>query len=122
MKQKDIIKAYKVLEGMNTNTYPLKLAHDLYMLKKALDPHYQFQVEKEKEIYTKYSPVQTETGLDFGSKEKADAFLLEYNKLIEEMQDMEVDLDFVKPSIDLSMDIKLSMADMEALEPFVEFV
>ena len=62
MKQSQIIKAYKILDKMNTKVFPIKLVHDLFMLKRALEPHVDFQTEKEQEVYSKYNPVQTENG------------------------------------------------------------
>ena len=123
MKQNVIIQAYKAISKLNENPLSLKTAHALYLVKKMLEPHYEFQLNKEKEIYDKYNPTPLENGdLDFGSPEKAQEFTKEYNDLINEMKDLEVNLEFVKPSIRLDDDLKLSIEDVEALEPFIDFV
>ena len=123
VKQGSVIRAYKVISKLNENPLPLKTAHAFFLVKKELVPHFEFQSDKEKEIYDKYSPVPTENGgLDFGSAEKAQEFTKEFNKLIDEMQELEVDIDFIKPEVRLEDDIKLTIEDVEALEPFVNFV
>lgn len=125
MKQKNIIMAYKAINNFNQNeknkkNASVRITHDLFIIKKLLDPHWQYQVEREQELAAETEAEMQKNGfLKFPSAEKEKLF---FDKLTE-ISELDVDLgDFAKVRINLSEDIVIPMEDMEALEPFAEFV
>lgn len=125
MKQKDIIIAYKAITNFNQNEKNKKNAsvrttHDLFIIKKLLEPHWQYQSELERDIFQEAEAKMLENGdIEFKSQEQKDKFFEKLN----EVSNLDIDLgDFTKVKIKLDEDINIPMDDMEALDPFVEFV
>lgn len=125
MKQKDIIIAYKAITNFNQNEKNKKNAsvrttHDLFIIKKLLEPHWQYQSELERDIFQETEAKMLENGdIEFKSQEQKDKFFEKLN----EVSNLDIDLgDFTKVKIKLDEDINIPMDDMEALDPFVEFV
>ena len=125
MKQKDIILAYKAITNFNQNEKNKKNAsvrttHDLFIIKKLLEPHWQYQSELERDIFQETKAKMLENGdIEFKSQEQKDKFFEKLN----EVSNLDIDLgDFTKVKIKLDEDINIPMDDMEALDPFVEFV
>ena len=125
MKQKDIVIAYKAITNFNQNEKNKKNAsvrttHDLFIIKKLLEPHWQYQSELERDIFQETEAKMLENGdIEFKSQEQKDKFFEKLN----EVSNLDIDLgDFTKVKIKLDEDINIPMDDMEALDPFVEFV
>ena len=114
MKQAKIIKAYKDMEELASNTHLSDMEQwDLYQLRKVLRPHYGFQQEREDAIREKYAEYIDEQGNIKG--EPAQRFIKEFNDL----GDMEVEMEeFTKPRI---RNAGINFKTMEALEDFIEF-
>ena len=124
MKQSKIIRAYKVLESLYNQKTSLAVSHKLWTLRKLLAPQWEFQEEKEKEVFMKYSPEALPDGkLKFKSEEESKACLDEYQKLITELSDLDVDLgEFNKIVLHADDKLDISMEDMDALSEFIDFV
>ena len=124
MKQSTIIRAYKALNNIYTQKTSLAVSHKLWTLRNLLAPHYEFQSEKEGELFQKYDPEITPDGkVSFKNPEEEHAFMEEYTQLIRELSEIDVDWDDHKKVV-LHLDDKLemSMEDMEALSEFIDFV
>ena len=124
MKQKEIIRAYKAINNFNQNeknkqNASVRVTHDLFVVRKLLEPHWQYQTELEQGILADAEAEWDNGKWKFKSTEKAKLF---YDKL-REVSNLDVDLgEFTKAKINLDENIYLSMDDMDALDPFVEFV
>ena len=124
MKQKEIIRAYKAINNFNQNeknkqNASVRATHDLFVVRKLLEPHWQYQTELEQGILADAEAEWDNGKWKFKSTEKAKLF---YDKL-REVSNLDVDLgEFTKAKINLDENIYLSMDDMDALDPFVEFV
>ena len=123
MKQSTIIKAYKVLNKLYGEDLPLPVSYKLYRLRSQLAPQWNFQNEKEREIFTKYSPsINTDGTLSFKDDNERDAFTKEFTELCNTMAELDADIGEVKKfAIKLSDGISLSMEDIEALQDFIDF-
>ena len=124
MKQGKIIRAYKTLNKLSQEKLPLAVSHKLWTLSRVLQPHWDFQTEKEAEVFEKYDPKFNEDGsMDFGSKEKAEECRAEYEKTVKEIAELDVDLgDYKKVVLHLDDKLDISISDIEALSDFVDFV
>lgn len=123
MKQSSIIRAYKTIEEVRNQKMPLNASHGFFVVKRALQPHWDFQVEKEQEAMAKYAPTVDEHGnLQFESDEQAQECMAGYQKLLGELADLDVDLgEFRKPVIRITPEVDLSVDDIEALCDFIDF-
>lgn len=123
MKQKDIVKAFHTLEKYEKKDLPLKVSYALFKVKNKIKDQVEFQLTKEREIYSKYKPIPQDDGaLKFESEEQAREFAIEFSEKIDEVADMEVELEgFKKPVIPLDQIVDMSVEDIESLEPFIEF-
>ena len=117
MKQFKVIKAYKALTKLGQQDLPIKLAFDLFKIKQALQPQWDFQVDEENKLTTsaKFNPDGT---VSFDSPEAADAF----RQKLKDLSDIDVDLKITPVRIPLSIPgLTLSMDDIDALDCFVQF-
>lgn len=118
MKQHIFINAYKTLSKFENKELPLKTSYGLFKLKKALQIQWDFELKQEEEIFSKYHPIQSEDGgLVFDSPEDQQNFAAELSELLD------MDVEEVPEKIDIvqSDDLVLSVADIEALDYFVNF-
>ena len=123
MKQKDIIKAFHALQKYEEKDLPIRISYSLFKVKKLIEDHVEFQLNAEQEIFQKYKPTSNEDGsLKFKSEEQAREFAQEFSSKIDEIGEIEVELDLKnKPKISLDQMVDMSIEDIEALEPFIEF-
>ena len=123
MKQSTIIKAYKVLNKLYGEDLPLPVSYKLYKLRNLLAPQWNFQNEKERDVFDKYHPIVNSDGtLHFDNDESRTAFTKEYTELCNTMADLDADIGEVnKFTVKLSDGIKLSMEDIDALQDFIDF-
>ena len=124
MKHSDVIKAYMVLNKMSSDEIPLSISYKLFKVKKMLQPQWDFQNERIDSVMKKYNPArQMDGSLKFKNKKDGEKCADELNKMMEEIAGMEIDFaDIKKPLIHLDTDISLSIADIDALSPFIEFI
>lgn len=122
MKQYEIIKAYKAIENIQHKKASLKVSYAFFKIKKLLQPQYDFQLEQEKAVYSQFEYTVGEDGrLNFGSQEKAAEFSNTLSQRLAELEDLDIDLEFTKPVINTNESIEMSVDDIVALEPFIEF-
>lgn len=123
MKQKDIIKAFHALQKYEEKDLPIRISYSLFKVKKLIEDQVEFQLNAEQEIFQKYKPTSNEDGsLKFESEEQAREFAQEFSNKIDEIGEIEVELDLKnKPKISLDQIVDMSIEDIEALEPFIEF-
>ena len=117
MKQFKIIKAYKALTKLGQQDLPIKLAFDLFKIKQALQPQWDFQVDEENKLAVN-AKVNADGSVTFDSPEAAEAF----RQKLKELSDIDVDLKITPARIPLSIPgLTLSMDDIDALDCFVQF-
>ena len=117
MKQFKVIKAYKALTKLGQQDLPIKLAFDLFKIKKALQPQWDFQADEEAKMTTG-AKVNADGSVTFETPEAADAF----RQRLRELSDIDVDLKIKPVQIPLSLPgLTLSMDDVDALDCFVQF-
>jgi len=117
MKQFKVIKAYKALTKLGQQDLPIKLAFDLFKIKQALQPQWDFQLDEEKKM-TDSAKVNADGSITFESQEAAAAF----RQRLKELSDIDVDLKVKPVQIPISIPgLTLSMDDVDALDCFVQF-
>ena len=124
MKQSTIIQAYKTIQELSQQKLPLAVGHKLWTVKRMLEPHWEFQREKEQEVFEKYKPVINEDGsLQFKDKEEGEAFGKEYLEMVNEVADLDVDLgEYKKVLLHFDDKIDMTVDEIAALSEFVDFV
>ena len=121
MKQIKITNAYAVTDALaNDPSLTLKGKWAFYSLRKALAPHYDFQVEENKRLTEKYKGTYDPSTnmINFESPEIRDEFVKEHNDL----DNLEVDITFSKQKLSLTDVPKITISQIEALEDFIEFI
>ena len=117
MKQFKIIKAYKALTKLGQQDLPIKLAFDLFKIKQALQPQWDFQVDEETKL-TASAKINADGSVTFESPEAAAAF----RQRLKELSDIDVDLKVKPVQTPISIPgLTLSMDDVDALDCFVQF-
>ncbi len=117
MKQAAIIKAYRAINKLGQQDLPIKLAFDLFKIKQALQPQWDFQVDEENKLAVN-AKVNADGSVTFDSPEAAEAF----RQKLKELSDIDVDLKITPARIPLSIPgLTLSMDDIDALDCFVQF-
>lgn len=115
--QKQTVSAFVVLNQMSAKPMNSFTAYKLFKLKKVLKEHVDFQIEQEKKIACELGGTITEDGrLDL-----PDGKISEYNVRHKELVEMECDVDIERVEIHMKELKDISMADMEILEPFIEW-
>ena len=124
MKQLNIVRAYKAINSLEQQKLPLSVSHKLWSLKRILQPHWEFQLEKENEVVSSFNPIPKVDGsLGFESDEVAAKCKAEFDRTVNEIADLDVDLgDFNKIVLHFDDKLDLSVADIDALSEFVDFV
>lgn len=123
MKQSKIIKAYKVLNKLYEENLPLPVSYKLFKLRSQLAPQWDFQSDKERDVFSRYPVHVNENGtLVFENEEDRSAFMEELGTLCGEMAELDADIgEITKLTLSLSSGLNLSMEDIEALQDFVDF-
>lgn len=117
MKQFRIIKAYKALTKLGQQDLPIRLAFDLFKIKQALQPQWDFQLDEENKL-TASAKVNADGSVTFDTPEAAEMF----RQKLKDLSDIDVDLKITPARIPLSIPgLTLSMDDIDALDCFVQF-
>ena len=117
MKQFKIIKAYKALTKLGQQDLPIRLAFDLFKIKQALQPQWDFQLDEENKL-TASAKVNADGTVTFDTPEAAEMF----RQKLKDLSDIDVDLKITPARIPLSIPgLTLSMDDIDALDCFVQF-
>ena len=117
MKQFRIIKAYKALIKLGQQDLPIRLAFDLFKIKQALQPQWDFQLDEENKLAAS-AKVNADGSVTFDTPEAAEMF----RQKLKDLSDIDVDLKITPARIPLSIPgLTLSMDDVDALDCFVQF-
>lgn len=117
MKQFRIIKAYKALTKLGQQDLPIRLAFDLFKIKQALQPQWDFQLDEESKL-TANAKVNADGSVTFDTPEAAEMF----RQRLKDLSDIDVDMKITPARIPLSIPgLTLSMDDIDALDCFVQF-
>lgn len=121
MKQYQINRAYSVLKEISNAKLPVCDAYKIYMLMKQIEPAYEFELEQEKKLITKYNG---EVGQDGTIRIKEQSDMQAFMKELKEMNDIEFDeeIKVAKIKFDSLGDFTMKPADIKYLDGFVEFI
>ena len=115
--QEKVLNAYATLNKMSQNPMNSFTAFKLFKLKKALQDTVDFQVEQERKIVDEFGGEINEVGQFKIDPEKRK----EFNEKLKELNGMECEIDRDKTVILMAELKDVSLAEMEALEDFVEW-
>lgn len=120
MNQKQMVNAYVTLVKFSGTKMPVQNAYKLYMLRKKIEPSYQFYAEQEQKIIEKYNGTVRERSVSFVTAEDAKHASEEIN----ELNIMEADIEFEPVTIDMEgiKDMNITMEDVANLEGFAVFM
>lgn len=120
MKQYQINKAYVVMAKLSQCELPVRVAHDLYMLRCALEPHYKFAAERDRKLLKQYEGRIGSDGQPvFDTEEQARKF---YDELAAG-NNLEIELNWDTASVpyDAMDNCRLTPDDIAALDGLVVF-
>jgi len=119
IKQKEFVDAYKTLENISKDLcIPSNIALLFFKVKKLCKEQYEFQVEEQLKILQSFDAKRTEN---------SGWFIEDANKRIEclkklnELDCMEVNIDYTPKTIHLDGSFNLSIQDIESLSCFFNF-
>ena len=116
------IKIYNSIINISKINFPIQQSYQIYLLNQEFKKHYNFLLEKEKQLFEQYNVEVDENGaIKFQSDEDAQKFEQKYNELYQ----LELDFSIEKPIEinikDLDKEIKISSQEIENLSPFIIF-
>ena len=116
------IKIYNSIINISKINFPIQQSYQIYLLNQEFKKHYNFLLEKEKQLFEQYNVEVDENGaVKFHSDEDAQNFEQKYNELYQ----LELDFSIEKPIEinikDLDKEIKISSQEIENLNPFIIF-
>lgn len=117
MKQNKIINAKKIIDTLNKTQLSSFVAFRVFKLKKKLDECFEWQEERERELFEEYGASFNEDGsITLADMDKAEEFVSK----ITEMSELEQDIEPVE--IPLAAFETLSIEQIEALDGIINFV
>ena len=121
MKVRTIINAETSLQSMQINNVPYKVVRDIYKLKSLLAEETKIARTRQNEFLSSTGGViQDAKTIVFPNAEKR----MEYEMLVDELMDSEVDIDFVPVDLTQFTDniiFRNTDVDMDALSAFIQF-
>lgn len=119
MTNKEIIGAYTALLGLGKMPLKVQDAYNVYRLRKALQPAFEFCAEEERKVFEKHDGVMTTDGVHF----PADTDMAAVRSELDALSNMESDVVFdpVIVSLDNMKGLQITPDDLEKLEGFVTF-
>ena len=115
--QREAVAAFVTLNQMSMKPMNSFTAYKLFRLKKALKDPVDFQAEEERKIATELGGEITEDG----RLNLPDGKLAMYKERRNELESLECEIDREKTEIHMKELPNISMADMEILEPFIDW-
>lgn len=116
-KQNRIINAYKIIENLNRTNFDSITAYRMFKLKKQLKEFYDWQQERETELFKKYGASFSEDGsIRLSDNSQAENFVAEINEMSELVHEIE------PVEIVLSAFDSLSIEQIETLDGFIDFI
>lgn len=120
MKQSKLTRAYNATEKLAEMTsLPVSLKWDIFLLRKKLFPHIEFQREQQIQLVNKYNAtINTDNTFSFKTTDDAEAFAKDW----EQISEVDIEIDPInKLKINLSDIPEIDIHTMEAIEDFIEF-
>lgn len=112
------VAAYSALSAMARRPMNSGTAYKLFKLKKALSPVLEFQSEQEIQLVEEMGGTISDTGaILIADRDRRS----EYQKRHRELTDLECDVDISETVIKMNELAEISVADMEALDDFIEW-
>lgn len=115
--QEKALNAYAALNRMAQRSMNSFTAYKLFKLKKALQDPIDFRIEQERKMIEELGGTMTETGQAVLESESQKAF----NEKVKELNAMECEIEREKTVIFLAEIKDISLAEIEALEDFIEW-
>lgn len=115
MKLHLFVEAKPRMEKLVSKELPLKTAHRLFQMATAMNEHLSFFEKKRMAILDTYGEAK---GNKYVPKEGTGNTM---NEKILELLNMEIEWDMEPVAISMEEDIRITSADITALEPFVKF-
>ena len=116
--QRNALNAFSVIAVMARKPMNSTAAYKLFKLKKALSEIVEFQAEQEKKLVGEHGGSITETGrVSFNDKAKEE----EYTKAYRELQGLECDVPVERLTMRLVDVPEITIAEIESLDPFIEW-
>lgn len=129
IKQSEAVKAYQSIQGLNRQKFNSgKIAKKIYELTMKLKSAFDFQLQEEEKIYSKYPDFDPmiggfHIGKDDENREKKISDVKEINKQLKEIADLDFDLDFEPFDLDLEIyNVQISGEDIGNLQKLVNFI
>lgn len=120
MKQHKINSAFNALNKLMGMELKVRDAYAVFMLRRKLEPSYEFELERERGLISKYDGTILPNGtITFPAEDDAQRFREE----IAEMNESEIELEFepITLNFDALGEQKILPADLAALEGFIRF-
>ena len=115
--QEKALNAYAALNKMAQRSMNSFTAYKLFKLKKALQDPVDFRIEQERKMIEELGGTMTETGQAVLENESQKAF----NEKVKELNALECEIEREKTVIFLAEIKDITLAEMEALEDFIEW-
>ena len=115
--QEKALNAYAALNRMAQRSMNSFTAYKLFKLKKALQDPVDFRIEQERKMIEELGGTMTETGQAVLENESQKAF----NEKVKELNALECEIEREKTVIFLAEIKDITLAEMEALEDFIEW-
>ena len=115
--QEKALNAYAALNKMAQRNMNSFTAYKLFKLKKALQDPVDFRIEQERKMIEELGGTMTETGQAVLENESQKAF----NEKVKELNALECEIEREKTVIFLAEIKDITLAEMEALENFIEW-
>lgn len=113
MNQGKVILAIKALDKLKNQQMPLQLSYKVYKLRKELQTHWDWQVEKEMELLERFGE-PADNGMVVKQDSRAD-----FNSALNFISFTEVEQDWTPIRIPMSTELKISAEDIDALDGFI---
>ena len=118
-KQGKATRAYIALANMSSKVLPANAALRLFKLKKALKDAFDFETEQEKLYVAELGGEMDQNGIIKFKDPIGDNKIFQDRR--KELEDTDIEIELEVPTVALTEIKELSMADLEALEGFVNF-
>ena len=119
MKQYKIVNACKTINALRTRVdveYPLVFSRALYVVSRALQDQWDFQIEEERKFADKCE-ADEDGRITFYDPEDKVRFVAR----MRELSDMDIDLDYIRPKVPIDANVNISYHDYEVLADFIDF-
>lgn len=119
MKQINIVNAYAVTDKLTQDhNLSIQAKWVLYNIRKDLLSSYEFYVTESRNLFSQYDITVNGNTISF----KTPAMAAEYKSKQNDIDNLDVDINFKKQTLKLSDIPSITVSDIETLEDFIEFM